>query len=108
MCFIHLHACYFSAHMHVVADRGETGNIKMTVKGHCVTQIVNIYNFSEATQSYFRVEQGRAERCTTCSTISCCQVMMLGSTLWQTVMSLQTLCIVQLVSVHSMRKLLVL
>ena len=108
MCFIRLHACYFSAHMHVVADGSETGNIKVTVKGHFVTQIVYIYNFSEATQSHFRVEQSRAEHCTTGSTISCCQVMMLGSTLWQAVMSLQTLCIVQFVSVHSMRKLLIL
>jgi hypothetical protein len=42
MCFIHLHACYFIAHMHVVADRSETGNTKFTVKGYYVTQIVNI------------------------------------------------------------------
>jgi len=42
MCFIHLHVCYFSARMHVVADRSETGNTKMTVKGHYVTQIVNV------------------------------------------------------------------
>jgi len=42
VCFIHLHACYFSAYMHVVADRSGTGNTKMTVKGHYATQIVNI------------------------------------------------------------------
>jgi hypothetical protein len=48
---LHLIAVCVSAHAHVVADRNEKGNTKMTVKGYYITQVVNIKHFSQAIRS---------------------------------------------------------